>query len=327
MDQPTSIAVLAAAAIITMAIGAWVRVAQGSRATRLSYFVGDYRAHAGAANAGAPEAPPPSDLVLRLNRFLSRQDFVRRMRLDLLRAGISIKPTQFFLARVAVALVGVIAVQALGGSLPILARLAAMAATAAAGYSLARPYLNFRQERRVAAFEKQFADALDVMIGALESGSSLTSAVDLVSREMAPPLSSEFGRVLRDAGLGLSYEDAFKSLHDRLPSEDLGMLVSAVSIQFRVGGNLAEVLKTLAHTVRERERIRGEVKTLTAQQKMTARLITAMPFGIVGILFVINRSYMQHLFDPGLPRLLAAIATGMVLTGNMILRRVLRIDV
>lgn len=327
MDQPTSIAILAAAAVIAMALGVWVQVVQGSRATRLGYFVGDYRTRQGGADPVAPEATPTSDLVLRLNRFLSRQDVVRRMRLDLVRAGIPIKPTQFFLARIALALVGIVAVQAIGSNLPTLLRTAAMAAAAVGGYLLARPYLSFRQGRRVSAFEKQFADALDVMVGALESGSSLTSAVELVSREMAPPLSAEFGRVLRDAGLGLSYEEAFKSLHDRLPSDDLGMMVSAVSIQFRVGGNLAEVLKTLSHTVRERERIRGEIKTLTAQQKMTSRLITGLPFFLVGALFVINSQYMRHLFDPGLPRLLAALGVSMVIAGNLVLRRVLQIEV
>jgi tight adherence protein B len=262
-----------------------------------------------------------------LNRYLSRQDFVRRLRLDLVRAGIEIKPTQFFLLRLIIALTAALVARLFTASLPWWQQLAAMLAGGAAGYLLVRPYLGYRQRRRVAAFEKSLADALDVMVGALESGSSLSGAVELVSREMPVPLSAEFARVLRDAGLGLSYEDAFKGLHERVPSDDVGMLVSAVSIQFRVGGNLAEVLKTLGMTVRERARIRGEIKTLTAQQKITSYIITAMPFFLVGFLFVISRNYMLQLFEPGLQRVLAVSAVVLVGVGNVLLRRVLAIEV
>ena len=314
-------------AILLMAVGVWVQGYQRSRETRLAHFLGGYRAGAQVAGELAAEGTAGRDLALWLNRLLSRQDFVRRQRLDLVRAGIALKPTQFFLLRLAAALIVALLARIVAGSLAWWLQSVAMIVGGVAGYLLLRPYLTFRQGRRVATFEKHFGDALDVMVGALESGSSLSSAIELVSREMPPPLSVEFARVLRDAGLGLSYEDAFKGLHERVPSEDVGMLVSAVSIQFRVGGNLAQVLKTLGETVRDRERIRGEIRTLTAQQKITGRLISGIPFVLVGVLMLINPDYMRHLFDPGLPRLLAAIAALMVGAGNLVLRRVLNIDV
>ena len=93
--------------------------------------------------------------------------------------------------------------------------------------------------KRMDDFEKHLADGLDIMVGGLEAGSSLTAAVELVSREMPAPLSTEFSRVLRDASLGMSYEEAFNGMYQRVPSDDVGMLVSAIGVQFRVGGNSA----------------------------------------------------------------------------------------
>ena len=252
---------------------------------------------------------------------------MQRLRRDLVRAGLTIKPSQFFLLRVGLALAGFLAAYTLSLSLPFPVRLALLAGGAVGGYRVVKPYLRFMQRRRVAAFEKYFPDALDVMIGALESGASLTTAMELVSREMPPPLSLEFARVLRDAGMGLSYEDAFGNLLDRVPSEDLGMMVSAVSIQFRVGGNLAEVFKTLGHTVRERVRIRGEIKTLTSQQRLTGKVITGLPFLLTGVLFWLNGAYMAHLFDPGLTRVMLVLGLIMVGVGNWVIGRIVAIDV
>lgn len=327
MDQSTSVAVLTAFGILLVAIGAWLQAAQRAQEARLAHFIDRFRE--GAEPQADDEAPRQreSELVQRLNRLLSHQEFVQRVRLDLVRAGIRLKPTQFFLLRVGLAFAGLVVAYSLSFSFPLVLRLVLLVAGAVGGYLLVKPYLGFRQRRRIAAFEKPFPDALDIMVGALEAGGSLTSAIELVSREMPAPLSTEFSRLLRDIGLGVSYEEAFNLLYERVPSDDLGMMVSAVSIQFRVGGNLADVLKILSQTVRDRVRIRGEIKTLTSQQVMSARIITGLPFLLTGVLFTFNAAYMSHLFDPGLPRLLAVMGVVLVIIGNWVIRKLIAIEV
>lgn len=327
MDPAISAAVLFAGAVLLIAVGAATQLSQRSREVRLVHFIGRFRTGAALVEAEEIEHRGGSPLVQRLNRALSRQAFVNRMRLDLIRAGITVKPTQFFLLRLGLALVGLLLAYSFSASLPFIFRLVVLIAATIVGYRLVRPYLAFRQRRRIAAFEKPFPDALDIMVGSIESGGSLSTALAMVGREMPAPLSTEFDRLLRDTGLGLSYEEGFNAVLERVPSEDLSMLVSAVSIQFRVGGNLAEVLKTLSHTVRERVRIRGEIKTLTSQQAISAKIITGLPFALTGILFIVNSGYMRHLFDPGLPRLLVLVALIMIALGNWAIRKIVAIDI
>ncbi len=327
MDQSISAAVLCASAILLITVGAWVRITQRTREARLAHFIGRFREGAARLETEAPEGREGPALVERLNRLLSHQEFVNRVRLDLVRAGIAVKPTQFFLLRVGLALIGLLIAYSLSFSLPFGFRIVLMAVAATGGYLLVKPYLSVKQRRRIAAFEKPFPDALDVMVGSLEAGGSLATAIGMVGREMPAPMSTEFNRMLRDTGLGLSYEDAFNNMLERVPSEDLSMLVSAVSIQFRVGGNLAEILKTLTHTVRERVRIRGEIKTLTAQQNISAKIITGLPFLLGALLFALNPDYMRHLFDPGFPRFMVLAGLVMVAMGNWMIRKLIAIEV
>lgn len=327
MGQPIVASILVGSGVLLIALGFNVRRLARDWSQRLHHFVG--RIHDPYEEEDEESLPGTwrEAIATRLNRFLARRNYVKAARLDLVRAGMRIKPTQFFLVRVALAFVGVLVGSALLGSAGSAARLVGMLGGFGVGYLAVRPYIGFKQRKRRDAFDQSFADALDIMVGGLESGSSLTAAVELVSREMPAPLSTEFARVLRDASLGMSYEDAFNGLYLRMPTDDVGMLVSAIGIQFRVGGNLANVLRTLGETVRDRQRIRGDIKTLTAQQKMTGWLITLIPFFMVGALLMINRSYMARVFQPGPQRLIAAVGAVMILIGNYFVRRILRIEV
>ncbi|HVX30807.1 MAG TPA: type II secretion system F family protein, partial [Nitrolancea sp.] len=294
---------------------------------RLAHFIGRFQT----IDNLVAEEPASSGwrerLTTRLNHAIARRDNVQATRIDLVRAGLQIKPAQFFLIRLILALVGALLVSSLLRSAGTIPFLVGAVGGFAGCYMLALPYVSFRQRKRLDAFEKLFADGLDIMVGGLESGSSLTAAVELVSREMPAPLSSEFGRVVRDASLGMSYEDAFSGMYERVPSDDVGMLVSAISVQFRVGGNLAAVLRTLSETVRDRQRIRGDIKTLTAQQSMTGWIITGIPFFMVFMLLLINREYMSQIFQPGPQRIIAGIGVVMIVIGNLVIRRILRIRV
>jgi tight adherence protein B len=326
MDQPIVVAVLISVAVVLFAASILVRVAANSREARLAHFIGKYHSSTD-LSLEEPASGWRENLTTRLNRAIARRDYVQATRIDLVRAGLSVKPTQYFLIRLMLALFGALFGSILlrgAGTLPLM--LGAVGGFVGC-YLLAQMYVTFRQRKRLDAFEKLFADGLDIMVGGLESGSSLTAAVELVSREMPAPLSSEFGRVMRDAGLGMSYEDAFNGMYERVPSDDVGMLVSAVSVQFRVGGNLAAVLRTLSETVRDRQRIRGDIKTLTAQQSMTGWLITGLPVAMVVLLLLINRDYMSQIFQPGPQRIVAGIGAVMIVVGNLVTRRILRINV
>jgi tight adherence protein B len=326
MEQSILIAALVASAVLLVACSVVLRITARSREARLAHFIGKYQS----TNALVIEEPATGwreTLTARLNRYFARRDYVQVTRIGLVRAGLQLKPTQFFLIRLTLALVVALLGSAILRNLGTVALWAGAGAGLVVGYMLVQPYLGYLQRKRMDAFEKTFPDGLDIMVGGLEAGSSLTSAVELVSREMPAPLSTEFARVVRDASLGMSYEDAFNGMHERVPSDDVGMLVSAISVQFRVGGNLAMVLRTLSETVRDRQRIRGDIKTLTAQQSMTGWLVTGLPFAMVLMLLIINRSYMGQIFQPGPQRIVALVGVAMILVGNVAIRRILRINV
>lgn len=327
MDQSMTLAILVGSAILLVAAGFFVRGAERARVERLHHFVGQFREAAAPLSEEEPRSGWRERVAHQINRRLAQRDFVQSTRLDLLRAGLQISPTRFFRLRALLALGGAMLLGLLLRGHGPLAQVLAALMGMVGGYLLVRPFLSFRQRKRLDDFEKHFADTLDVMVGGLESGASLTATVELVSREMPPPISTEFSRVLRDAGLGSSYEEAFRAAHERLPSDDLGMFVSAISVQFRVGGNLATVLRTLGTTVRERLRVRGDVKTLTAQQRLTGWIITVIPFAVVALLFITGRSYIILDFQPGLARFLMMASVLMIILANIIIRRILKIEV
>ena len=327
MDQSITVAGLVSGAILLIAGGFLLRLVTLAREKRLHHFIGQFREEGMPLTEAELATPRREALAKYLNRLLARRDFVVGTRRDLQRAGLKVAPTRFFLFRVVLALGGMLLGGLLTQGLGVLIQIGAALCGLVGGYLLVQPYLKHKQQQRLDAFDKNFADALDILIGGLESGSSLTAAVELTSREMPPPISTEFARVLRDASHGMSYDEAFKAMQERVPSDDLGMFVSAISVQFRVGGNLAVVLRTLASTVRDRLRIRGDIKTLTAQQRMTGWLITGIPIIMVGMLMAINRDYMVQIFQPGPSRAIALGGAVMIVIGNMFVRRILRIQV
>jgi tight adherence protein B len=148
----------------------------------------------------------------------------------------------------------------------------------------------------------------------------------MVSREMPPPVSTEFARALREVSLGMALDDALLNMLDRVYSDDLDMFATAVAIQYRVGGNLADVLKVIAHTIRERVRIRGDILTLTAQQTISANILILLPIALAALLFVLNPEYEMRLFDPGFPQIATASAVVMIAVAYVLLKRIVSID-
>ena len=167
---------------------------------------------------------------------------------------------------------------------------------ASIGFFLPRFWLNRRKSGRLGAFNKQLPDTITLIANALRAGSSFLQAIELVVRESRPPISTEFGRVIREVNLGLPFDQALENMVRRVRSDDLELMATAISIQHQVGGNLAEILDSIAFTIRERVRIKGEIRTLTAQQRLSGYVVGFLPIGLAGFLFVAAPGFMEPMF-------------------------------
>lgn len=192
-------------------------------------------------------------------------------------------------------------------------------------------YIAFAARRRVRAFNNQLGDAINLLANSLRSGYSFLQSMELVSREAPAPMSTEFRRVVQEVGLGLSTETALDNLLKRVPSEDLDLLITAVNIQHEVGGNLAQILDTIGHTIRERVRIKGEIRTLTAQGRLSGYVITALPIALAIFITVINPDYMEPIFTFGLPPrawcCLPVTSLVLIVIGYIAIMKIVDIDV
>jgi len=170
-----------------------------------------------------------------------------------------------------------------------------------------------------------------MMANALRSGSSFLQTLDIVSREAPNPTSSEFRRIVQEVSLGLTTEDALQNLLKRLPSDDLDLLVTAVGIQMESGGNLAQILDTIGHTIRERVRIKGEIDVLTAQGKISAYVITGLPIALAIFITILNPGYMAPIFTFGFPPdawcCLPVASLVMIVIGYFTIMKIIQIDV
>lgn len=165
------------------------------------------------------------------------------------------------------------------------------------GYFLPRFYVNYQQSKRLRKFNEQLPDMLNLMVNGLRTGLSALQALEAVSREMPLPINDEFKRVVQEIQLGITMEAALENLQRRIASDDLDLAVTAINIQREVGGNLAEILDTISYTIRERVRIQGEVRSLTAQVKYSGRFLAFMPIILALALWGINRKYMMQFFQ------------------------------
>jgi len=189
------------------------------------------------------------------------------------------------------------------------------------------PYLFIRRARqkRLQLFNSQISDALVIIANSLRSGFSFLQAMDLVRREMPDPIAKEFGRTFQEINLGTTTEQALVNMAGRMGSDDLDMVVTAVLIQRQVGGNLAEVLDKIAHTIKERIRIKGEIKTLTAQGRISGIVIGLLPVALCMFLFVVNPEYISLLFNNQAGLIMVGAALIAQTMGFLVIRRIVDI--
>jgi tight adherence protein B len=336
--SPT-ILVAAAAALAILLIAAGIATSgRGTNVTaRLERYASGRQEAAKPASTGQG---PISDLlaqssaVAALNRVVEERDFGTNLSRELARADLKLKVSEYLFIWVG-AVVGIpVFMFIFGYFLPALQNPIALLIGAVVGFFVPRFYVRRRQGGRLNSFNKQLPDTITLLANALRAGSSFLQAIELVVRESRPPISTEFQRVIREVNLGLPFEQALQNMVRRVKSEDLDLMATAISIQYQVGGNLAEILDSIAYTIRERVRIKGEIRTLTAQQRISGYVVAFLPIGLATFLFIIAPSFMAPMFDPavnvaGIPtgEILIAVGLTMMFIGFMIIRQIVDIEV
>jgi tight adherence protein B len=336
--NPTIIAVAGAAAlaILILAIG----VAMSGRSSisdRLERYAAGARAEpakGSGGQTGVADLLAQSQALTALNKAVEGRDFWANIARDIARADLHLRPTEY-LAIWAGSTLGVPLIMVfLSAFVESLRNPLFLLIGIFIGFMLPRVWLGRRKNGRLGAFNKQLPDTIVLIANALRAGSSFLQAIELVVRESRPPISTEFSRVIREVNLGLPFEQALENMVRRVRSDDLELMATAISIQHQVGGNLAEILDSIAYTIRERIRIKGEIRTLTAQQRLSGYVVAGLPIGLAAFLFVAAPGFMQPMFDDrvsiiGLPAGVIILAFGgfMMFLGFMAIRRIVDIEV
>jgi tight adherence protein B len=181
-------------------------------------------------------------------------------------------------------------------------------------------FLSFKAARRLKTFNAGLPDAVDMMARALRAGHSMTASINVIAEQSAEPVRSEFGEVFKQQNFGLPIRDAMAQMLDRVPSQDLRVLVTGILVQKETGGNLAEILDRTSATIRERIKIQGEIKTHTAQGRMTGYILCALPLVMLVVINFINPGYSKVLTDTPTGRMLSYLGGGLLLMGGLIIR-------
>ena len=335
MDPMTLlVAGVAAAAIFLIAIGIATSGGGSAVSARLERYASGSEGASKESSQGIQEMLASNAALNQLNKVVEQRDFGANLARDIARADLRLKVSEF-LGIWAVSIIGVpLLMVVLSVGLPALRNPLFLIIGALIGFLLPRFWLSRRKSSRLNAFNKQLPDTITLLANALRAGSSFLQAIELVVRESRPPISVEFGRVIREVNLGLPFEQALDNMVRRVRSDDLELMATAISIQHTVGGNLAEILDSIAYTIRERIRIKGEIRTLTAQQRLSGYVVGFLPIALAGFLFVAAPQFMQPMFDKppealGLPLGVVILAFGgfMMFIGFMLIRKIVDIEV
>jgi len=311
------IAALAAGAIVLIALGISLSGSGGVTLERLERYAAGAKPEAAGGSGGVAELIQKSAALAQLNKVVEKRDFGANLLRDLGAADLKLKPSEY-LGIWAGFTIGVPVVMYLIGFVvpsfqnPLLLLLGLLG-----GFIGPRLWLGRRKSGRLKAFNKQLPDTITLIANALRAGSSFLQAIELVVRESRPPISTEFGRVIREVNLGLPFDVALENMVRRVKSEDFELMATAIAIQHQVGGNLAEILDSIAFTIRERIRIKGEIRTLTAQQRLSGYVVGGLPFGLALFIYLAAPTFFNPMFAK--PPDVLGIPLGVILLGIALL--------
>jgi tight adherence protein B len=324
------LAVVAALSVMVTVILIMLAVYWGSMSTRavararLGTVLGDARA-VDPGLVGAPLREARFSSLPGLASLLSGREWARDVARELDKADVNLRVGEYVTLRFAAAFLLLAAALVVIGTdtFGIVAGLV----LALVGYMLPRFYVARRKGARLEKLNGQLEETLTLVSNSMKAGFGLLQSLGLAAQQMEHPISTELGRLLHDINVGSTTEAALVDLSQRVGSYDLDIIVTAILIQRTAGGNLAEILDTVTHTMRERVRIRGEIRVMTSQQRMTGYVLGALPLLVAGILVLIARDYMTPLVTttPGLAMLV--IAGIWELMGVFLMRRILAIEV
>jgi tight adherence protein B len=336
--EPMTLAVagVAALAILLIAVGVASSGRSGisDRLERYASAQAQGEARASTGQGPISDLIAQSQALANLNKVVEGRDFGANLARDIARADLKLKPSEYLMIW-GLSIVGVPVLMVIFGFfMPALHSPLVLLVGALIGFMLPRFWLGRRKSGRLNSFNKQLPDTITLIANALRAGSSFLQAIELVVRESRPPVSTEFGRVIREVNLGLPFEQALENMVRRVRSDDLELMATAIAIQHQVGGNLAEILDSIAYTIRERVRIKGEIRTLTAQQRLSGYVVGFLPIALAGFLFIAAPNFMEPMFlNPpavlGLPAGVVILIFGgfMMFIGFMLIRKIVDIEV
>ncbi|MFP4322139.1 MAG: type II secretion system F family protein [Anaerolineales bacterium] len=258
----------------------------------------------------------------RVGKAIEGRQFAQNWKIQLARADLKITPAEFlgfhFVSIAVFFLIGNVLFSNI-----ILAFIAGVV-----GFFFPRIYVSFKTGQRKNRFEDQLADNLQMWVNGLRSGYSVLQAVEAIAKEAAEPTSTEFRRIVQEVQLGIPLDEALDHAYDRMPSEDFDLVITAVNIQREVGGNLAEILEVISHTIRERVKLKLEIRAMTAQGRVTGYIIGFMPVGILMFLSLVNPAYVGQMFSNqtcGWPML--GCGAGLIALGTAAIQKIVDIEI
>lgn len=315
--NPIVVAVVAAAAVLLLFVG--LSMSRRSGEQEIADRLDRYASRAEEEEEG--KGHKRRSAMDGLDDAMARRGFAANMRGDLAQADLKLRVAEFMVLTVLSVVFFLLAARLIFGS-PVLALLGAVV-----GFFVPRIYVGSRKRKRLHQFNDQLGDTITLLANSLRSGYSIVQSMETVAQQLPNPMASEFRRVTQEIGLGLHYEQALNNMLRRMPSDDLDLMITAVNIQGKVGGNLAEILDTIGHTIRERVRIKGEIRVLTAQQAISGYVLTALPFVLGLILYLINKDYMGKLFSEPCGWIMVGVTTVMIAIGFFIMKKITNIEV
>jgi tight adherence protein B len=260
-----------------------------------------------------------------LGRLLRESEWARQAEEDLAQANVHLRVGEYLLIRLGLSIAAFFLI-GLVTQFNVLGVLAGIF-TGGILYLLVPSFLHMLRKRRLDAIEQQLVEFLPMLASSLRAGFAIQQGMELAQEQLGPPLADELAVLVNDTNLGSTLDQALLDMGARVGSPDLEMIITAILVQRSSGGNLSEILETTAHTLRERERIRGDIKTLTASQRLTGLILSVYPVAVGLLLLAIMPSMWSVLFTETLGQVFLGIALGLQVIGFLVMRRVMQVQI
>jgi len=306
--------------IVILIIG--IIVSSSSERTLVEQRLGQYLGEENAASVD--REAQRSAITDWVSKRVEKTSYGDRVSRDLARADLKFKVGEYF------ALIFISTVVA-GGLLWFLGgrNIISFIIGAVIGFFIPGFYVRQQQTKRLNKFNDQLSDMLNLMVNGLRAGYSTMQALEAVSKELPSPISDEFRRVVQEMQIGIPMETALANLLRRIPSDDLDFCVTAINVQREVGGNLSEILDTISFTIRERVKIKGEIRVMTAQVRTSGSILALIPVALTLLLWFINPRYLMSFMDAGLPCAIGAaiVVVFLIGSGYLVMMKIADIEV